>query len=292
MIFKFPTNKTPVLFQGITSSSGAMHAEKAFTYGTNIVAGISRNKNITDFQGVPIFQTVKEAVKKTKPQISVIFSSPNRAYAEVEEAAKAKIPLIICTTNHIPYHDVIKMKQITQECGVMLIGPSAPGLVNVDECLVGTIPAHLFPKGNIGIISRSSSLTYEAVQQLSKFGLGVSACASIGSAAILCSSYTPFIQSFLNDKNTHSILIIGKLNGYFEHELAHFLKTKKLMKKIAIYLPGKTRVSCSKAQVIGSQNNGSKSFVEKEKILKETGVYLIRSAETIGQEMADFLAHS
>ena len=287
-MFKFPNKNTPVLYQGITSSSAAMHVEKALLYGTNIVAGVSKDKSVTTFQNIPVFQTVKDAVRKTKPQISVIFSSPQRVLQDFEEAAKSHIPVIICPVNHVPYQDVLKIKQLAVKYKVQLVGPSAPGIVTVDECLAGTVPAHLFPKGSVGIVSRSSSLTYEAVQQLSKFDLGVSSCAAIGSAAIIGSSFIPFVEAFLKDARTNIILLIGKASGEFEYELIDFLKKKKSRKKIAIYIPGRHVVREEKTPVLGVKIEEN-ALQLKEKSLEKAGIKVISSATEIGSQIAKML---
>ena len=283
-MFKFPNKNTPVLYQGITSSSAAMHVEKALLYGTNVVAGVSKDKSVTTFQNIPVFQTVKDAVRKTKPQISVIFSSPQRVLQDFEEAAKSHIPVIICPVNHVPYQDVLKMKQLAVRYKVQLVGPSAPGIVTVDECLAGTVPAHLFPKGSVGIVSRSSSLTYEAVQQLSKFDLGVSSCAAIGSAAIIGSSFIPFVEAFLKDTKTNVILLIGKASGEFEYELIDYLRKKKSRKKIAIYIPGRHVVREEKTPVVGVKVEENALQI-KEKALEKAGIVIIHSATEIGLEV-------
>lgn len=286
MTIKFPNKKTPILYQGITASSGSMHVEKAIFYGSNVVAGVSKDKSVSVFQNVPVFQTVKEAVRKTKPQISVIFSSPQRVLQDVEEAAKAKIPLIICPTNHVPYQDVLEMKQLALKYKVDLIGPSAPGLVTPDQSVAGTVPAHLFNKGSVGIISRSSSLTYETVQQLAKFNMGVSSCAAIGSASILGTGFIPIIDAFFKDNKTKVILIIGKSTGDFEYELADYLKKKKFHKKIALYIPGRFLKRDEKTKTIHMTNP---EISKKEKALEEVGVHIIRSAEKIGEKMSKLI---
>ena len=287
-MFKFPNKKTPILCQGITSISGSMHVEKAILYGSNIVAGVSKDKSVTNFQNIPVFQTVKEAVRKTHPEISVVFSSPARVLSDVEEAIKAKIPMVICPVNHVPYQDVLKMKKMAEKNNVHLIGPSAPGVVTTDECLAGTVPAHLFSKGEVGIVSRSSSLTYETVQQLSTFGLGVSACVAIGSAAIVGTSFIPVVDAFLSDSKTKAILIIGKAGGEFEYELAHFLSKKRVSKKIAVYIPGKSLKREEKTSVVGVEEREDEIF-EKEQLLEKVGVFVIRSASVVGKEMARLL---
>lgn len=287
-MFVFPNKNTPVLCQGITSSSGAMHIEKAILYGTNIVAGVSKDKSVTSFQNIPVFQTVKEAVRVTKPKMSVIFSSPQRVLIDFEEAAKSKIPVVVCPVNHVPYHDVLKMKELARKNKIQLIGPSAPGIVTVDKCLIGTVPAHLFPKGNVGIVSRSSSLTYEAVQQLAKFNLGVSSCVAIGSGAIIGTSFIPIVEAFLKDEQTNLLLIVGKVNGEFEYELVEFLKRKKTRKKIAIYIPGRHLEREEKTPVVGVAAKDDE-ISHKEKALAAVGVDIIHTASEIGKSVADLI---
>lgn len=290
MSFKFPNKNTPVLCQGITSAAGAMHVEKAIAYGTNIVAGVSRDKAVQFFLDIPVFQTVKEAVRKTKPQVSMIFSSPVRVYSDVEEAIKARIPLIICTTNCVPYQDTLKMRALAQKYGVCLIGPSAPGIVTVGQCTIGTIPAHLFKLGSVGIVSRSSSLTYEVVQQLDAQGLGVSACVALGSAAIIGTSFIPMVQALLSDPCTKAILIIGKTNGSFELELAEFLRKKRTKKTIAVYLPGRFSDSVEKTPVVGVKLRKAAEIVsEKQKIFERAGIPVIETVDKIGLKLAEMM---
>ncbi len=290
MTFKFPNKNTPVLCQGITSSAGAVHTEKAIAYGTHIVAGVSRDKGVTRFLDIPVFQSVREAVCKTKPQVSMIFSSPQRVYADVEEAAKARIPLIICTTNHVPYQDIIKMKALAEKYHVCLMGPSSPGIVSVDQCNVGTMPAHLFTKGSVGIVSRSSSLTYEVVQQLNKEGIGVSTCVSLGSSALLGTSFVPAVQGLLADSRTKAILIIGKANGSFELELAAFLKRKKIKKTIVAYLAGRLSGSASKTPISGIPHRSAGDVMsEKQKAFADAGILVVKTVNKVGAKLAEVL---
>ncbi len=282
-MIKFPSQKTPILCQGITGTSGAAHTERAIAYGSHIVAGISREKNLTTFLDLPIFSTVKDAAQKTKPDISVVFSNPSRVYADTEEAVKARIPMIICTTTHVPYHDIIKMKELAQKYKVCLIGPASPGIVVPDEVLVGNMPAHLFPKGNIGIISRSSSLCYEFVQQLRDEKLGVSTCVGIGSGAVLCTSFVPILKTMLHDNQTKAILIIGKINSEFEMELASFVKKQKIRKPIFIYLAGKPDKRI-KQSVLGSNVQTSGEIaIYKKRICAEAGMIVLDRFDTVGQ---------
>ena len=289
-MFKLPTAHTPILYQGITSELGTIHTERALAYGGNIVAGTARNKNIHEYQGIPIFSSVREAVRKTKPVISVIFSSPARALSDVEEAIRAKIPMIICTTEHVPLHDSLKMISLARKNGITLIGPSSPGIVRVEACLAGSIPAHLFRKGNVGIIGRSSSLIYEAVQQLSEVGLGVSTCVSLGASPLVGTSFKPVLESFLADKDTQIILAIGQLTGEFEIELAHAYKQSRRRKPLIVYIPGQTEQGMLHTLLPSSIRPFlSQLITDKKNILEKSGAIWISDALTIGQTVRDYL---
>ncbi len=289
-MIKFPTKETAIVCQGITSSTGAAHMERAIAYGSQIVGGITRDKSVTRFSDLPVFPTVKDAVRKTKPAISVIFSNPTRVYTDVEEAIKARIPMIICTTTHVPYHDILKMRELAQKYKVCVIGPSSPGIVVPEQVLAGNMPAHLFPKGNVGIISRSSSLTYEFVQQLAAQELGVSTCVGIGSGAILCTSFVPVIESMIADSKTKAILIIGKINSQFEMELAAYLKKKKLKKPVFIYLAGRPHKKPI-SSILGSDTQTSAEIAtHKKKICGAAGMIVLNRFDTIGAEIKNYFS--
>ena len=289
-MFKLPTKKTAILCQGITTEMGTVHVEQALAYGSHIVAGTSRDKSIKVYQGIPIFTSVKEAVRRTKPVISVVFSTPARALQDVEEAIKAKIPMVICTTEHIPLHDTLKMMALAQKNGVTLIGPSSPGIVRVGECLAGSIPAHLFPKGNIGLIGRSSSLIYEAVQQLSEVGLGVSACVSLGASRLVGTSFVPVMDAFLKDKNTAAILIIGQLAGDFEMELATFYHQVRRKKPMIVYIPGQTLLGSFHVPLLGTEMaNPQKIIAEKRAAMEKVKGIWVSDASCLGKVVWDTL---
>lgn len=290
MKFELPSGSTPILCQGITGSLGAVHTEMSIVYGANIVAGVAREKGLKTFLNVPVYQTVREAVRKTKPAVSVIFSTPARALADVEEAARAKIPLIICTTEHVPLHDRLKMKEVADKYGVRLLGPSSPGLVTVGKCLAGTMPAHLFPKGQIGIVSRSSSLTYEAVQQLARMNLGVRACVALGTASVLGTNFIPVVQTYLSDVKIKAILVIGGLKGIQEFELAQWYKTQKRKKPLVVYIAGKSFVRSKKSPLVGADNAcPADDIAAKQQALEAVGATVVYSPEAIGKVMADIL---
>jgi len=292
-MFKLPTQNTPILCQGITTEMGAIHVERSLAYGTRIVAATSRDKSIKTYQGIPIFTSVKEAVRKTKPSVSVIFSTPARALQDVEEAIKAKIPMIICTTEHVPLHDILKMMTQARKYGVTLIGPSSTGIVRVEECLAGCIPAHLFPKGNVGIIGCSSSLVYEAVQQLAEAGLGVSACVSLGASRLVGTSFVPVMEAFLKDKNTKAVLVIGQLAGNLETELAEFYQKVRRKKPLVVYIPGQTLSGAMHVPLLGTDMAvPQKIIAEKRSVLERAGGVWVSVASDLGKVVADNLKNT
>ena len=285
-MFKLPTQKTAILCQGITTEMGAVHVERALAYGSHIVAGTSRDGETKSYNGIPVFRTVREAVRKTKPAISVIFSTPARVLSDVEEAIRAKIPMIVCTTEHVPLHDTLRMILLAHKNGVTLIGPSSPGIVRVDACLAGSIPAHLFPKGKIGVIGRSSSLIYEAVQQLAEKDLGISVCLSLGASQLVGTSFATVLDAFLKDKDTKAILVIGQVTGDFEQELAMAYRKSRRKKPLAVYIPGQTLKKTPYTPVLGADAIiPDKLIAEKKKALEKVGAVWINSATDLGKTL-------
>lgn len=282
-MFILPDSKTPVLFQGITSESGLLHLKKSLDYGTNVVAGISAQTRHKSLMGVPVFSHISQAMKKFHPQVSVIFSTPPHALDDVLAAVKAKIPLVICTTEHVPMHDSLKMKWAAQKYGVVLLGPSSNGIISVDDVLVGTLPPHLFQSGSVGIISRSGSLVFEAIQLLKENNLGISKCITLGTDHLIATDFIPVVQALLKDKKTNQILIIGQVHGQHEYELASFLKKCRTKKKIYSYIPGKTLIRSDKLPLLGMQSVLFSDVISKKNaILKAAGVYCIDSVDKIG----------
>lgn len=282
-MLSFPNSKTPILFQGITSELGLKQLKQALLYKTNVVAGISTQTKHKNLMGIPIFNCVSQAVKKFHPEISVIFSTPTHALKDVTLAATAKIPLIICTTEHVPMHDALKMRLIAQKNKVCLLGPSTNGILCVDEVLAGTLPTHLFQKGNIALIGRSSSLIYEAVEQLKQYHLGVSKCITLGADHLISTDFIPVMDSLLKDPKTKNILIIGQVHGHLEQDLATFLKKKKTTKKIFAYIPGKTLLKSDKNPLLGMRSVLFSDVInEKRKQLEQANVRWIDSVDKIG----------
>ncbi len=285
-MFYFPTSKTPIIFQGVTSEMGLYQLEKALAYGTNVVAGISQETHLSNLMGVPVFNEIKLAVKKYTPRISVIFSTPAHALEDVIQAVKAGIPLIICTTEHVPMHDALKMKMIAKENGVQLLGPSSNGILNVDQALVGTLPSHLFKSGNISIVGRSSSLIYEAAYQLNEYGLGVSKCVSLGTDHLIGTTFVPIVQSLLRDKASENILIIGQIHGRLEQELADFIKTQKRHKKIFAYIPGRSLTRSTKRPLLGMESVLFSEIIEQKKnSFEKAGIHFIENVDEIGKQI-------
>lgn len=275
--------KTKVLCQGILTPQGLHHIEQSIAYDTDVVAGVAAGRGGEKMLGVPLFNSTEEAVQATHPDISVIYASPDQAADEIKAAIQAEIPWIICTTERIPVHDILKIKSILKKSKSRLIGPAAPGLITATECKIGTMPAHLFEPGSIGIMSRSSSVMYEALQQLKQKGLGVTTCVALGAYPILGSSFIDMFDLFQKDKKTKAVLLIGEIGGAFEQNLAaHYaaLKRKKpLISYVAgSFVPEKTYMG----------NIGAIVFDETERacykndILKQAGSVIIDSPVRIG----------
>lgn len=283
-MFFFPNQKTPILFQGITSAMGRYQTELALSYGTNLVAGVSQE--ITGKLGsIPLYSSVAKAMRAKKVQVSVVFSTPQKALSDVLEAIKAKIPLIICTTEHVPMHDSLKMKLAADQAGVTLLGPSSAGILNVGHAVAGTIPTHLFSAGSIAIVGRSSSLMFEAVQQLSEAGLGVSQCVSLGADHLIGASFIPVIECLYADTATKAILVIGQVHGTLEQELASFYQ-KNHPKKMFVYIPGKTLARSDKHPLLGMKSVLFSDVIQEKKTLfKKANACWIDSPDEIGKQI-------
>lgn len=287
-MFFLPNQKTPVLFQGITSIMGRYQTQLALAYGTRLVAGVSHQK-MNKLEEIPVYTTVAKAVQSKHPKVSVIFSTPQQVLPDVLEAIKAKIPLIICTTEHVPMHDALKMKLAAQKAKVTLLGPSSAGILNVNEALTGTMPTSLFKSGDIAIVGRSSSLMFEAANQLASQGLGVSKCISLGADHLIGTSFVPVIEALNTDKTTRAILVVGQVHGTLEQELATFYK-KKHPKKLFVYIPGKALARSDKAPLLGMKSVLFSDVIEEKKnLLVSAKVTWIDSVDKIGKTIFDTL---
>ena len=285
-MFFLPQKETPILCQGITSNAGAVHTELALAYGSHIVAGVSSEKNVRTFLNIPVFHSVKEVMQKAtdKPKVSVIFSTPAQALKDAIEAIEAHIPMIVCTTEGVPMHDALKMRELADKHQVCFIGPSSSGIVCVGETLVGSMPAHLFPKGKIGLIGRSSSLMWEAVEQLKQMDLGVSRCISLGTDHLIATSFVPVVKALLQDKETQAILVLGQVHGELEYELAKFYKKQKSPKKMWAYIPGRSLEKSDKQPLLGMKTVKFSDVIDaKKQALVDAGVSWIERPDLIGK---------
>jgi len=281
--------RSKILVQGITTRLGAVCTELALAYGTRIVGGTSREKGIQEFLSVPVYTTVKEAVSKTGADVTLVFATVGRVVEETLAAIKEKIPLIICTTEHVPLQDVLLLKEAAHKAGVKLLGPSSAGVVIPPLHLVlGTIPAHLFPAGRIGIVARSSSLTYEVVQQLKGLHEGISQCIMLGSLPILGADFVPAVKTLLADKRTERILLIGDISAAFEQAFAKFYKKHHKKKPIVAYIPGQTLPPSGRSPLLGAvPYDPPKMVQEKIKALKNAGIKVITTLSDIAQTLTE-----
>ena len=275
--------KTKIICQGILTPQGLNHTEQALTYGTNIVAGIASGKGGEKALDVPLFNTLNEAVKTTKADMSVIFASPTNAVNEIEKAIDSKIKWIVCPIERIPVHDILALQDKLKKSKSHLIGPAAPGIVTAGECKVGTMPAHLFASGNIGIMSRSSSVMYEAVQQLKNKGIGVSTCVALGAYPIIDTDFIEIFNLFQKDTNTALVLLIGEVGGYLEQRFAEHYKKLKRKKPLVSYVVGQFAPSetyMGNISAIVQDETQTASF--KNEKLKQAGAVVVRSPAAIG----------
>ena len=283
-MFFLPTKKTPILCQGITSNAGAIHTELALAYGSRIVAGTSEDKNVRQFLGVPIFRTVAEAIKSQKPEISVVFATPSHVVHDVEEAIRAGIKMIVCTTERVPMHDALEMKKMAVEAGVCLLGPSSVGIGVMGEAITGAIPLHLFKQGKIGIIGRSSSLMWEAAHQISVEGLGVSSLISLGADHLIGTSFVPPLKSLFSDDKTRGIVIVGQVHGELEYELADFYKKQKNKKPLWVYIPGESLARSEKRPLLGMRTvKFSDVIAKKKEALMAAGAFWIDTPDVFAK---------
>ena len=263
---------TRLIVQGITGRDGGFHAEKMKTYGTQVVGGTSPGKGGTTVHGLPVFNTVYEAVEATKANTSVIFVPARFAADSIMEAADAGIQLIICITEGIPTVDVIKAHRFVQERGVTLIGPNCPGLVTPDESLVGILPGHIFKKGHVGVLSRSGTLTYEVVYHLTAAGMGQSTAVGMGGDPVVGLYFRDLLERFENDPDTHAIVMIGEIGGNAEELAAEYIR-KHVTKPVVAFIAGQSAPPGKQMGHAGAIiSSGSGTAAEKIAALEAAGV--------------------
>lgn len=280
---------TRLVVQGFTGSEGSFHAEQMIEYGTNVVGGVTPGKGGQTHLGLPVFNTVADAVKMEQANASVIFVPPPFAADAITEAAFAGIKVIICITEGIPVADMIMARQVVQNHGATLIGPNCPGVITPGEAKVGIMPAIIFEPGNVGLISRSGTLTYEAVDQLTKAGLGQSTAIGIGGDPVIGTTHLDAVKLFEEDPDTESIVLIGEIGGAAEEEAAAYIKDH-VTKPVVAFIAGSTappgrRMGHAGAIISGGQGSAQ----DKKKALRDAGITVVDSPAEIGNTLKEML---
>ena len=280
---------TRVLTQGITGATGRFHTRACKEYGARMVAGVTPGKGGGSFEDIPVFDSVEEAVRETGANASVIYVPPAFAADAVMEAADAGVPLVVCITEGMPVQDMMRVKRYLKDRGTMLVGPNCPGVITPGECKIGIMPGHIHRRGRIGVVSRSGTLTYEAVDQLTRLGMGQSTCVGIGGDPIRGLDFIDVLRAFEEDPETEAVVLIGEIGGNAEQDAAAWIRSR-MKKPVVGFIVGRTappgrRMGHAGAIIAG----GRGSAAEKVEALREAGVHVAPSPADIGRTMKETL---